>query len=103
MFTKGQSGNPSGRKQGIPNKSTGKLRDVLSKVINNYLGSEDFQEDFNGLDPRDRIKFSIDLLNFVVPKLAAQTLDIGEEAKKNFASELTELQKAEELKRISPF
>jgi hypothetical protein len=42
-------------------------------------------------------------MGFVVPKLAAQTLDIGEEAKRNFGDELSRLKEEETLKRISPF
>jgi hypothetical protein len=103
MFEKGQSGNPQGRKAGIPNKSTGKLREMLSQVVNGYFESKDFQEDWRALDSRDRVKFAIDLMGFTLPKLSATSVDITEESKKSFGDELSRLKEEEELKRISPF
>ena len=102
MFTQGQSGNPQGRKQGVPNKTTSKLREMLSQTVNGYFGSNEFQEDWRALDSRDRVKFAIDLMNFILPKMTSANLDVTEEMKRSFASELSRL-KEEELKRISPF
>jgi hypothetical protein len=103
MFTQGQSGNPQGRKAGIPNKSTGKLREMLSQTVNSYFGSNEFQEDWRALDGRDRVKFAIDLMSFILPKMTSASVDVTESTKKNFASELTDLQESEKLRKISPF
>ena len=103
MYQKGQSGNVNGRPVGALNHSTKLLRETITKVVGGYINSADFSNDLKLLEPKERLKAITDLSAFVLPKLAAQTLDVTEEAKKNFASELTDLQEAERLRKISPF
>ena len=103
MYQKGQSGNVNGRPVGALNHSTKLLRETITKVVGGYINSTDFSNDLAQLEPKERLKAIIDLSAFILPKLAAQTLDIGEEAKRNFGDELSRLKEEEELRKISPF
>lgn len=71
-FVKGKSGNIKGRKKGVPNKSTGQLREAIQMLIENNLSQ--VQAVYNDLEPKDKLKFLTDLLPFVLPKL--QSSDI---------------------------
>ena len=61
--------NRNGRKAGIPNKVTTKIRDAFSKLIEDNL--EGLENDLKSLKHSDRIKFIIDLASFIVPRLKA--------------------------------
>ncbi len=70
-FKKGNSGNPKGRPKGSQNRAGGKLREVISDFLENRF--EDVVNDFEQLEPKDRIKVYTDLLQYGVPKLQAVT------------------------------
>ena len=103
MYQKGQSGNVNGRPVGALNHSTKLLRETITKVVGGYINSTDFSNDLAQLEPKERLKAITDLSAFILPKMAAMNLDIGSEVKRSLADELNELQKAEELRKISPF
>jgi hypothetical protein len=103
MYQKGQSGNVNGRPVGALNHSTKLLRETITKVVGGYINSTDFSNDLAQLEPKERLKAITDLSAFILPKLAAQTLDITEESKKSFGDELSRLKEEEELRKISPF
>lgn len=66
MFKKGESGNPFGRPQGISNKVTTEIREKINDFLGNNFDS--IKTDINKLEPKDRIKFYIELLSFGLPK-----------------------------------
>ncbi len=68
-FTKGISGNITGRPKGSQNKAAGQLRNVITDFLEQRF--EQVIEDFDKLEPKDRIKVFTDLLQFSVPKLQA--------------------------------
>jgi predicted component of type VI protein secretion system len=68
-FKKGSSGNSAGRPKGSQNRAGGKLREVISDFLENRF--EDVVNDFEQLEPKDRIKVYTDLLQYGVPKLQA--------------------------------
>jgi hypothetical protein len=55
---KGKTNNPNGRPVGVPNKVTKELRQIIDKV----------KQDFEQLEPKDRIRLFVDLLQYAIPK-----------------------------------
>jgi hypothetical protein len=73
-FNKGISGNPNGRKKGEPNKITQDLRESLQYFLE--TNGANFQAIFDQLEPKDKIRYYIDLLPFVIPKLQSTQLQV---------------------------
>lgn len=68
-----------GRQKGTPNKTTKKVRDAISDVVNNYFDSDKFAKDIEDLDPKDRVSAIEKLASYVIPKL--QSVDVNAEVK----------------------
>jgi hypothetical protein len=66
--------NLNGRPKGVPNKVTADLRAKVHELLAGQY--ETIIADFEGLEPKDRIKLFIDLLPFALPKLQATSLEI---------------------------
>lgn len=73
-FKKGQSGNPAGRPQGTKNKVNQEIRERINDFLDNNF--DDIQADIQRLEPKDRVKFFIELLSFGVPRLKNIGMDI---------------------------
>jgi hypothetical protein len=72
--------NRSGRVKGVPNKSTAELKQIFKTLLETNL--EQLQKDFEQLKPSERIKFTLQVAEFLIPKLKATDLNI--EAVKEF-------------------
>ena len=72
-FTKGQSGNPMGRPKGSLNRNTAHLRELISFFLNSNF--ETISIDFEALQPKDRIKYYCELLQFGLPKLQTTVME----------------------------
>jgi hypothetical protein len=72
--------NRSGRVKGVPNKSTAELKQIFKTLLETNL--EQLQNDFEQLKPSERIKFTLQVAEFLIPKLKATDLNI--EAVKEF-------------------
>jgi len=66
-WQKGQSGNPSGRPEGSKNKSTQIIRESIQLIVENNIDS--IQDSLDLMNPKDKMKFIIDLMKFVLPTL----------------------------------
>ena len=66
-WKKGQSGNPGGRPEGSKNKSTQKIRESIQLIVENNI--ESIQDSLDLMNPKDKIKFILDLMKLVLPAL----------------------------------
>jgi len=68
-----------GRSKGTPNKLTSEIRERFKDILSDNL--EQFQNDLNDLEPKERLKILIELTKFVLPTLKATDfrLENGEE------------------------
>ncbi len=74
-FKKGKSGNPTGRPAGSKNKAGGQLRDMITDFLEQRF--EDVVQNFEQLEPKDRLKVYTDLLQYGLPKLQAVSNNIS--------------------------
>lgn len=66
---KGLTNNLKGRPVGVPNRVTAEVKEIINQFINNNIGN--LQNDFNNLESKDKLRFLIDLLPYIVPKLTS--------------------------------
>lgn len=71
---KGKTNNPAGKPPGTKNKINADLRVMINDFLNDEFDT--IKEDFKRLDPKDKLKFYTDLLNYGLPKLQATSLEI---------------------------
>ncbi len=64
-FKKGESGNPEGRPKGTLNKSTQEVKNLLQQFISCNIVT--LQNDFDKLEPKDRLMFFERALRFILP------------------------------------
>ncbi len=98
-FIKGISGNSNGRPKGIKNVAGGTLRTFISQFLEEKF--EDIKNDFDGLEPKDRFKIFIDLLQYSLPRLQATTItadlrgeleDLSDQQLEDLATRILELE-----------
>ena len=70
-FKKGQSGNPTGRRRGTPNKATAALR----KFTDNFLKKrrKDFEHAWFDLSNKEKVELYLKMLQFSLPKKTEET------------------------------
>tara|TARA_R110000803_G_scaffold76454_2_gene141094 strand:+ start:1517 stop:1798 length:282 start_codon:yes stop_codon:yes gene_type:complete len=67
-MAKFEKGNTSGgRTTGAKGKATSKVRESFTSLLEDNL--EQLKEDFDALEPKDRIKLFLDLSKYVIPQL----------------------------------
>ena len=67
-----RAGKLSSRK-GVPNRTTQQVRKAFQLIIDDNL--EQMQSDLDALQPKDRLRFIIDLSKFILPQLQAVSID----------------------------
>jgi hypothetical protein len=72
-FKKGESGNPNGRPKGSINKTTFELRGLIADFLNKNF--DKITLDFDTLQPKERLKYYCELLQFGLPKLQTTVLE----------------------------
>ena len=70
---KGHTNNPNGRPKGTPNKVTTDLRQWVNDILTEGRGK--FMENLGKLPPDEYIKAFTALLNYVLPKQQAMSVD----------------------------
>ncbi len=67
---KGQTGNPHGRPKGTPNKVTIEMKEKIQLFVENNFDM--IQNDFEKVDPKDRLIIFERLLKYVIPAKVEQ-------------------------------
>jgi hypothetical protein len=68
----------TGRKSGSLNHSTTQIKESFQILLEDNL--EQLREDIRSLEPKDRVKFMLDLATFIIPKMKSiQVNDTSEE------------------------
>ena len=60
-------------REGVPNRATSEVRRAFQQLVENNLPK--MQKDLDSLEPKDRIKFILDLAKFILPTLQAVSVD----------------------------
>jgi hypothetical protein len=71
---KGRTNNPAGKPKGTTTKITSTIRDRIGNFIDDNF--EAFIEDVHQLEPKDRVKAFMELLQYSTPKFQAQAIKI---------------------------
>lgn len=60
-------------REGVPNKSTNEVRRAFQLLVENNLPK--MQNDLDSLEPKDRLKFMLDMARFILPQLQSISID----------------------------
>lgn len=71
-FKKGSNPNPKGRPKGSTNQTTAEIREFFTNFISDNIHK--LQEDFNELEPKERLRFIIEVSKYILPTLKAVDL-----------------------------
>lgn len=70
-------------REGVPNRATSEVRKAFQLLVEANLPQ--MQSDLDSLEPKDRLKFMLDLAKFILPTLQAVSVDdLREEAEQGF-------------------
>ena len=68
----------TGRKAGTPNKATTEIKEAFQMLLEDNLPT--LKRDISSLEPKQRVKFILDLATFIIPKMkSVQVNDTSEE------------------------
>ena len=90
-FTENNSGRPPGAK----NRTTAQIKELLNEFVSMNL--EDIQEQYNQLEPREKLQFFERVLKYVVPQQQSYTenIDISQLSESELDSLLDRIMKKE--------
>ena len=92
-------GRLGGRAKGTPNKVSAELKDWLASIL--IDGKERFERDIDGLDPSERVRVYMSLLNYVLPKQQSMTAEAVAEAEIKELERLIDVMPDEAADRIA--
>lgn len=86
-FAKGKSGNPTGRKKGVANKTTDEAKHIINRIVDKSLGWA--EEDILAIRKKDPIRafeLAMKLMEYAYPKLKSidvkGTMDVNNKIEK---------------------
>ena len=62
----------TGRKAGTPNKATTEIKEAFQMLLEDNLPT--LQRDISSLEPKERVKFMLELASFIIPKMKSVDL-----------------------------
>ena len=65
-----------GRTKGTPNKTSSMTKTVVASLLDTYNNSGMMSDDFLALEPKDRLLIAEKLMNYVLPKMQSQQVDL---------------------------
>lgn len=74
-FEKGRK-KTGGRQKGTPNKAPTPVKSIITNILTEYSNSGQMKEDFDKLDPKDRMAIAEKLSQYVMPKIQAVSVDL---------------------------
>lgn len=92
-------GRLGGRAKGTPNKITTDLKTWVASILDD--GRDKFVESLNGLEPFEYIRVFTGLLNYVLPKQQAMSIEAQIEAEYKEIERLLEVSPDDFIERIS--
>lgn len=66
-----------GRKKGVPNRITARLRSELSEHLESYIESQ-FNEDWSQLTARERVRIALSIGQLLIPKPTPEPTEVYE-------------------------
>lgn len=66
-----------GRQKGTPNKTTAATKEIITNLLTEYSNSGQMNDDFNSLEPKDRLVVAEKLAQYVMPKIQSVAVDFG--------------------------
>lgn len=85
-----------GRAKGTPNKTTAATKEVITNLLTEYSNNGTMSDDFDSLEPKERLAIAEKLMQYVMPKIQAVSVDLDSSVKKiTIEQELMELSKEE--------
>lgn len=92
-------GRLGGRAKGTPNKTTSTVKEWLTELVDK--NRKQIEKDLKGMDPAERVKVFAQLLNFIVPKQQAVSVEDSIQAEYNEMSKLLQTAPDEVIDRIA--
>ena len=60
-------------RKGVPNKASSQVREAFKQLVESNLPQ--MQSDLDSLDPKERIKFMLDMAKLILPQLQSISID----------------------------
>lgn len=85
-----------GRAKGTPNKTTAATKEVITNLLTEYSNNGTMSDDFDSLEPKERLAIAEKLMQYVMPKIQSVAVDLSAGDKKiTIETQLKELSEEE--------
>lgn len=85
-----------GRAKGTPNKTTAATKEVITNLLTEYSNNGTMSDDFDSLEPKERLAIAEKLMQYVMPKIQSVAVDLsGGDKKITIETQLKELSEEE--------